>query len=59
LADRLVFRHFYRHSYSFFLEWDELKPLATRLPQVWAEAKEQIRGFLSRQLGADATTPAC
>jgi hypothetical protein len=24
LADYLGFRHFYRHSYSFFLEWKEL-----------------------------------
>ncbi len=31
MADYLAFRHFYRHSYSFFLEWEKLKKLVTSI----------------------------
>lgn len=34
LADYLGFRHFYRHSYSFFLEWDKLKELVVSLREI-------------------------
>lgn len=46
LADYLGFRHFYRHSYSFFLEWEELKKLVTPLREVWAQVKEELDEFL-------------
>ncbi len=46
LADYLAFRHFYRHSYSFFLEWEELKGLVTPLRQVWAQVKGELSEFL-------------
>ena len=46
LADYLGFRHFYRHSYSFFLEWEELKKLVIPLREVWAQAKQEISEFL-------------
>jgi hypothetical protein len=40
LAEKVVlgFRHFYRHGYSFFLEWDELEELVTPLAEVWDQA---------------------
>lgn len=47
LTDYLAFRHFYRHSYSFFLEWDQLEVLVTPLPVVWQQLKEQVQIFLS------------
>ena len=46
LADYLGFRHFYRHSYSFYLEWDELEKLVTLLAEVWERARAEIRAFL-------------
>ncbi len=36
------FRHFYRHSYTFFLEWDKLENLVIPLAEVWKEAKTEI-----------------
>jgi len=47
LADYLGFRHFYRHSYSFFLEWDELEKLVLPLPEVWEQVKGEILLFLA------------
>jgi hypothetical protein len=46
LADYLGFRHFYRHSYSFFLEWDELEKLVMPLSVVWERTKKEIQRFL-------------
>jgi hypothetical protein len=46
LADYLGFRHFYRHSYSFFLEWDKLQGLVTSLREVWEQVKEELHEFL-------------
>lgn len=46
LADYLAFRHFYRHSYSFFLEWDEIANLVVSLDDVWAAVKVQLIRFI-------------
>ncbi|MFB0533999.1 MAG: hypothetical protein ACETWR_03340 [Anaerolineae bacterium] len=46
LANYLGFRHFYRHSYSFFLEWDELEKLVTSLAEVWERTKNELQLFL-------------
>jgi len=46
LMDYLGFRHFYRHSYSFFLEWEELDKLVTPLAEVWAQVKSELQLFL-------------
>ena len=47
LVDYLAFRHFYRHSYSFFLEWDELKKLVTSIKEFWTDLKKEIYEFLT------------
>jgi hypothetical protein len=47
LADYLGFRHFYRHSYSFFLEWSELEKLVTDLPEVWDQTRKALFEFLN------------
>ena len=39
LVEYMGFRHFFRHSYSFFLEWEELRRLASPLDDVWSEVK--------------------
>lgn len=48
LADYLGFRHFYRHSYSFFLEWDELEKLAVPAEEIWKKVKAELQLFLDR-----------
>ncbi|MFZ5953069.1 MAG: hypothetical protein ACOYXC_20370 [Candidatus Rifleibacteriota bacterium] len=42
LVNFLGFRHFFRHSYSFFLDWNELKPLVGNLKSVWKEVRESL-----------------
>lgn len=46
LIEYLGFRHFYRHSYSFFLEWDRLEVIVKKLPEVWEQTKGEIEHFL-------------
>jgi hypothetical protein len=46
LTDYLGFRHFYRHSYSFFLEWAELEKLVVPLEDVWRNTKAELEIFL-------------
>lgn len=43
----LSFRHFYRHNYSFFLDWHELSKLVQPLPEVWAQTRQDFKGFLA------------
>ncbi|MBI3760931.1 MAG: hypothetical protein HY260_03595 [Chloroflexi bacterium] len=45
LTGYLGFRHFYRHSYSFYLEWDELEKLVTPLAEVWRQTKDELQRF--------------
>ena len=47
LKKYLTFRHFFRHSYSFHLEWEELKKLVKPIHQVWEKFKSEISSFLS------------
>jgi hypothetical protein len=54
LADYLGFRHFYRHSYSFLLDWDEMEKLVMPLAEVWAQTKDELQLFLNR-LTSDKT----
>ena len=50
LKDKLIeymgFRHFFRHSYSFYLDWDEIKKLVLPLEDVWSQTKEEIEVFV-------------
>jgi hypothetical protein len=46
LARYMVFRHFYRHSYSFVLNLDELRKLVTPLSSAWSETRSQLSRFL-------------
>ena len=47
LTPYLGFRHFYRHSYSFMLQWNELEKLVIPLDAVWVQFKEEINRFVS------------
>ncbi|MGD8794563.1 MAG: hypothetical protein PVF47_18580 [Anaerolineae bacterium] len=46
LGEYLAFRHFYRHSYSMFLAWDEMKSLVMALDVVWTRIKDELGKFL-------------
>ncbi len=50
----LGFRHFFRHSYSFFLEWDRFSDLIGSLSDVWEQARKEIEDF-ENGLGRDKT----
>jgi hypothetical protein len=47
LTEYQGFRHFYRHSYSFFLSWDKLKPLVGRIHPTWHTARTELDAFLN------------
>lgn len=46
LSDYLIFRHFFRHAYSFFLDWDKMKKLVSSLIEVWDQLKRELHLFL-------------
>jgi len=45
LAPYMKFRHFFRHAYTFMLDWERLQPLVDELKTVWSAVKEEIVGF--------------
>ena len=47
LTQYLSFRHFYRHSYSFYLNWNELEPLVKSLNKIWKRTTSEIKDFLT------------
>ena len=48
LLDYLAFRHFFRHSYSFRLEWEELEELVTSFFDVWEKFKAEILALVKK-----------
>jgi len=46
LNEYLIFRHFFRHAYSYRLDWDEMKELLLNIENVWADVKAEITDFL-------------
>ena len=46
LAPYLKFRHFFRHSYAFLLDWQRMKPLVYELRSVWAAVKNEMESFI-------------
>jgi hypothetical protein len=47
LVGYLGFRHYYRHSYSFFLEWSEVERLVTPLAETWSQVRGGLESFMS------------
>jgi hypothetical protein len=45
LEDYLEFRHFFRHSYSFDLDWDELKPKVENLKSTFDKLEKALQQF--------------
>src|SRR6056297_352830 len=48
LSRYLSFRHFYRHSYSFHLNWIELEPLVKSINEIWKNTSKEIIIFLKK-----------
>ena len=48
LHDYLRFRHFFRHSYTYYLDWSLMKPLVHDLEETWNRLEESIRRFIAR-----------
>jgi hypothetical protein len=42
LQEYLEFRHFFRHSYSFQLQWEKMKPLVQNLVAVHAALRNEL-----------------
>lgn len=48
LHDYLRSRHFFRHSYTYYLDWSLMKPLVHDLEETWNRLEESIRKFIAR-----------
>ena len=42
LKEYLLYRHYFRHSYSWRLEWDEFKNLIFNLNDTWLNLKKEL-----------------
>jgi hypothetical protein len=47
LIKYMGFRHFFRHSYSFFLDREELRMLLLPLDETWNQVKRELGRFMS------------
>ena len=47
LREYATFRHFYRHAYSFQLNWEKMNPLIDNLHMVWNEVKINLENFIN------------
>ena len=46
LKDYLGFRHVFRHSYGYELDWERLNPLFSGMADVWQKEKSNLEKFL-------------
>ena len=46
LEEYLMFRHYFRHSYSFHLNWNKMKHLVFELNDIWFKVKTDLNEFL-------------
>jgi len=46
IEDYLAFRHFFRHSYKFKLDWEKLEDLSNNLYVIWERYKNEINIFI-------------
>jgi len=47
LREYATFRHFYRHAYSFQLNWEKMKPLVNGVHSVWINIKTNLENFIN------------
>lgn len=48
LLDYMSFRHVFRHSYGYVLDWNRLKPLFFSMSENWKEVKSSILSFVEQ-----------
>jgi hypothetical protein len=46
LVEYLSFRHFFRHSYSYKIDWRRLKPLINEVEGLWKAMEKDIKTFI-------------
>lgn len=46
LREYATFRHFYRHAYSFQLNWEKMEHLVKDVHVTWKEVKENLENFI-------------
>ena len=46
LVEYLSFRHFFRHSYGYEIDWKRLKPLINGVEELWKMLEEDIHSFV-------------
>lgn len=49
LREYATFRHFYRHAYSFQLNWEKMKPLIDNIFKVWNEVKISLEKIIKKE----------
>ncbi len=47
LREYATFRHFYRHAYSFQLNWEKMKSLVNNIYSIWNEVKLKLQQFIA------------
>ena len=45
-AEYLSFRHYFRHSYGYEIDWGRLKPLINDVEKLWETLEEDINKFV-------------
>ena len=50
LREYATFRHFYRHAYSFQLNWEKMKSLVENIHVVWKETKQSLEKFICKEV---------
>ena len=45
-TEYLSFRHYFRHSYGYEIEWERLKPLINSVEALWELIEEDIKLFI-------------
>lgn len=46
LKEYLGFRHVFRHSYGYELDWERLNPLFSGMPEIWQKIKKGLIEFI-------------
>lgn len=47
LDEFMRFRHLFRHSYGFDLEWPRVRALLDRVPVVWNDLRREVEAFIA------------
>ena len=50
LEPYLGFRHFFRHSYTFEIDWGKLRPLVEQAEETFQRFKQDLEAFFAKQL---------